>query len=131
MVRRSPPAKAVLVRRACESGGQLLLPRYEDSQRLGPRGQRRHYHFEVLYDDAAPDEIADGMRRLGLDASKVKDQIISHAHGDHDVRGWHLVLEEPCAAVVVAVGVGDDYVLDLAGAQAESSHPICDRRRAA
>jgi metallo-beta-lactamase class B len=40
--------------------------------------------LEALYDYAAPDEIAGGMKKLGLDASKVKYVIISHAHADHD-----------------------------------------------
>src|SRR5262245_45748914 len=39
--------------------------------------------FEALYDYAAPDEIADGMRKLGLDTNKVKYVGISHAHGHH------------------------------------------------
>src|SRR6185503_15348953 len=40
--------------------------------------------LEALYDYAAPDEIAGGMKKLGLDSNKVKYVIISHAHGDHD-----------------------------------------------
>ena len=40
--------------------------------------------LEALYDYAAPDEIAGGMKKLGLDMNKVKYVIISHAHGDHD-----------------------------------------------
>ena len=40
--------------------------------------------LEALFDYAAPDEIADGMRKLGLDVNKVKYAVISHAHGDHD-----------------------------------------------
>ena len=40
--------------------------------------------LEALFDYAAPDEIADGMRKLGLDVNKVKYIIISHAHADHD-----------------------------------------------
>ena len=40
--------------------------------------------FEALFDYAAPDEIADGMRKLGLDLNKVRYIVISHAHGDHD-----------------------------------------------
>lgn len=40
--------------------------------------------FEALFDYAAPDEIADGMRKLGLDVNKVRYIVISHAHGDHD-----------------------------------------------
>ena len=40
--------------------------------------------LEALFDYAAPDEIAGGMKKLGLDINKVKYVIISHAHGDHD-----------------------------------------------
>jgi metallo-beta-lactamase class B len=40
--------------------------------------------FEALFDYAAPDEIADGMRKLGLDVNKVKYVLLSHAHADHD-----------------------------------------------
>src|SRR3989441_2397750 len=40
--------------------------------------------LEALYDYAAPDEIAGGMKKLGLDINKVKYVVISHAHGDHD-----------------------------------------------
>src|SRR6202790_4865537 len=40
--------------------------------------------LEALYDYAAPDEIAGGMKKLGLDISRVKYVIISHSHADHD-----------------------------------------------
>ena len=40
--------------------------------------------LEALFDYAAPDEIAGGMKKLGLDITKVKYIIISHAHADHD-----------------------------------------------
>ena len=40
--------------------------------------------LEALFDYAAPDEIAGGMQKLGLDNNKVKYIIISHAHADHD-----------------------------------------------
>jgi metallo-beta-lactamase class B len=40
--------------------------------------------LEALFDYAAPDEIAGGMKKLGLDIKKVKYVIISHAHADHD-----------------------------------------------
>ena len=60
--------------------------------------------FEALFDYAAPDEIVDGMRKLGLDVTKVKYILISHAHGDHDggaqflqdkMAGAHLVYGGP------------------------------------
>jgi metallo-beta-lactamase class B len=40
--------------------------------------------LEALYDYAAPDEIAGGMKKLGLDIRKVRYVVISHAHADHD-----------------------------------------------
>ena len=40
--------------------------------------------LEALFDYAAPDEIAMGMRKLGLEINQVKYVIISHAHADHD-----------------------------------------------
>ncbi len=40
--------------------------------------------FEALYEYASADEIEDGFRKLGLDGTKVKYIVLSHAHGDHD-----------------------------------------------
>jgi metallo-beta-lactamase class B len=56
--------------------------------------------FEALYDYAAPDEIADGMRKLGLDMNKVKYVVISHAHGDHDGGARYLQDKMPAAHLV-------------------------------
>ena len=56
--------------------------------------------FEALYDYAAPDEIADGMRKLGLDMNKVKYVVISHAHGDHDGGARFLQDKMPAAHLV-------------------------------
>lgn len=56
--------------------------------------------FEALFDYAAPDEIADGMRKLGLDFNKVKYVVISHAHGDHDGGARYLQDKMPAAHIV-------------------------------
>jgi len=56
--------------------------------------------FEALYDYAAPDEIADGMRKLGLDMNKVKYVVISHAHGDHDGGARFLQDKMPAAHMI-------------------------------
>jgi metallo-beta-lactamase class B len=40
--------------------------------------------IDGLYDYATPDEIGGGLKALGLDPTKVRYSIISHAHGDHD-----------------------------------------------
>jgi metallo-beta-lactamase class B len=56
--------------------------------------------FEALFDYAAPDEIADGMRKLGLDVNRVKYVVISHAHGDHDGGARFLQDKMPSARIV-------------------------------
>ncbi len=56
--------------------------------------------FEALFDYAAPDEIADGMRKLGLDVNRVKYVVISHAHGDHDGGARFLQDKMPAARIV-------------------------------
>src|SRR5215213_3297113 len=40
--------------------------------------------IEALYDYMVADEVAGGLRKLGLDMNKVKYAVMSHAHGDHD-----------------------------------------------
>jgi metallo-beta-lactamase class B len=56
--------------------------------------------FEALFDYAAPDEIADGMRKLGLDVNNVKYVVISHAHADHDGGARFLQDKMPAAHIV-------------------------------
>jgi metallo-beta-lactamase class B len=56
--------------------------------------------LEALFDYAAPDEIADGMRKLGLDVNRVKYVVISHAHGDHDGGARFLQDKMPSARIV-------------------------------
>jgi metallo-beta-lactamase class B len=62
--------------------------------------------FEALFDYAAPDEIADGMRTLGLDVTKVKYVVISHAHGDHD--GGARFLQDKMTSARIVYG-GPDW----------------------
>ena len=56
--------------------------------------------IEALFDYMVGDEVAGGLRKLGLDMKKVKYAVMSHAHADHDggasylqdsVPGLHLV----------------------------------------
>ena len=61
--------------------------------------------FEALFDYAAPDEIVDGMRKLGLDKSKVKYIVISHAHADHD--GGARFLQDSMPAARLVYGAAD------------------------
>ena len=56
--------------------------------------------FEALFDYAAPDEVIGGMKKLGLDITKVKYIIISHAHADHDGGARYLQEALPSAHLV-------------------------------
>jgi metallo-beta-lactamase class B len=56
--------------------------------------------IEALFEYAVADEVAGGLKQLGLDISKVKYAVMSHAHADHDggagylqdtILGMHLV----------------------------------------
>ena len=49
--------------------------------------------IDTLYEYASEDEIVGGLKKLGLDPTKVKYVIVSHAHGDH-VGGAKLMQEK-------------------------------------
>jgi metallo-beta-lactamase class B len=40
--------------------------------------------IEALFEYAVADEVAGGLKKLGLDPRRVKFAVMSHAHGDHD-----------------------------------------------
>jgi metallo-beta-lactamase class B len=68
--------------------------------------------IDALYDYAAPDEIAGGMQRLGLDSSKVKYIVISHAHADHD--GGARFLQDTMSSAHLVYGGPDWDAIDKA-----------------
>ena len=68
--------------------------------------------IEALFDYAAKDEILDGLKKLGLDASKVKYVILSHAHGDHD--GGAKLLQDTIPGVHLVYGAEDWDAIDKA-----------------
>jgi len=49
--------------------------------------------IDTLYEYASEEAIVGGLKKLGLDPTKVKDVIVSHAHGDH-VGGAKLMQEK-------------------------------------
>ena len=66
--------------------------------------------LEALFDYAAPDEILGGMKKIGLDAGKVKYIIISHAHADHD--GGAKLLQDAMPAAHLVYGAEDWNAVD-------------------
>ena len=66
--------------------------------------------LEALFDYAAQDEIIAGMKKLGLDTSKVKYVILSHAHADHD--GGAKLLQDEIPGVHLVYGAEDWDAVD-------------------
>lgn len=65
---------------------------------------------EALFDYAANDEILGGMKKLGLDKSKVKYVILSHAHADHD--GGAKLLQDELPGAHLIYGAADWEAVD-------------------
>ena len=72
--------------------------------------------IEALFDYAAKDEILDGMKKLGLDRSKVEYVILSHAHADHD--GGAKLLQDEIPGVHLIYGQEDWDAIDKAATHA-------------
>lgn len=80
-------------------------------------GTRNHSSFALVarngdiividgnFEYATDDEIHKGLRFLGLEPSRVRYQLISHAHGDHD-GGVHLT-ERAIPGATIVYGEGD------------------------
>jgi metallo-beta-lactamase class B len=74
------------------------------------RGSEGIILIEALFDYAAQDEIVAGMRNLGLDITKVKYVLLSHAHGDHD--GGAKLLQDEIPGVHLVYGAEDWDAVD-------------------
>jgi metallo-beta-lactamase class B len=69
--------------------------------------------IEALFDYAAPDQIVDGMRKLGLDAGRARYVVLSHAHGDHD--GGARFLQDKLSAARLVYGGPDWDLVEKSG----------------
>jgi metallo-beta-lactamase class B len=66
--------------------------------------------IEALFDYAAQDEIFGGMRKVGLNPSRVKYVLLSHAHADHD--GGAKLLQDEIPGVHLIYGAEDWAAVD-------------------
>jgi len=66
--------------------------------------------IEALYDYAAKDEILGGLKKLGLDQTKVRYVILSHAHADHD--GGAKLLQDSFPGAHLIYGAEDWKAVD-------------------
>lgn len=94
---------------------------YAEPARIGDNfyflGERSHSSFalvastgeiiiiDTLFDYATPDEIVEGLIKVGLDPNNVRYVLIAHAHGDHD--GGAAYLQETIPGVTIVYGEGD------------------------
>jgi metallo-beta-lactamase class B len=66
--------------------------------------------IEALYHYAVADEVAGGLKKLGLDMNKVKYAVMSHAHGDHD--GGAAYLQDSIPGLRLVYGAADWDAID-------------------
>jgi metallo-beta-lactamase class B len=66
--------------------------------------------IEALFDYMVVDEVAGGLKKLGLDMNKVKYAVMSHAHGDHD--GGAAYLQDAIPGVRLVYGAEDWDAVD-------------------
>ena len=104
--RTIPTAKGNMARRAGQSCRQPLLPRQKAHHSWAIVGSEGIILIEALYDYMVADEVAGGMRKLGLDMNKVKYAVMSHAHGDHDGGAAYLQDSIPACALCMAPRIG-------------------------
>ena len=72
--------------------------------------------IEALFDYAAKDEILGGLRKVGLDRTKVKYVLLSHAHADHD--GGAKLLQDELPGAHLIYGLEDWDAIDKAATHA-------------
>jgi len=66
--------------------------------------------IEALFHYAVADEVTGGLKKLGLDANKVKYAVMSHAHGDHD--GGAAYLQDSIPGLHLVYGAADWDAVD-------------------
>jgi len=69
--------------------------------------------IEALFDYMTADEVVGGLRKLGLDMTKVKYAVMSHAHADHD--GGAAYLQDSVLGMHLVYGAGDWDAIEKAG----------------
>ena len=81
---RRPPAKEIWYAEPAKVADNLYFLGTKIHSAWAIVGSQGIILIEALFDYAAKDEILEGLKKVGLDKSKVKYVILSHAHADHD-----------------------------------------------
>jgi metallo-beta-lactamase class B len=123
-----PPPQAPVAAPAADAGRPYPPPREtwhvepaKVADNLYFLGEKAHHSWaivgsqgiiliEALYEYMVADEVAGGMRKLGLDMSQVKYAVMSHAHGDHD--GGAAYLQDSIPGMRLVYGAEDWDAVD-------------------
>ena len=106
----SPPAKQTWYAEPAKVADNLYFLGTKIHNSWAIVGSQGIIVIEALYDYAAKDEILGGMKKLGLDQSKVKYVILSHAHADHD--GGARMLQDAIPGAHLIYGAEDWGAVD-------------------
>ena len=107
---RRPPAKDTWYAEPAKVADNLYFLGTKIHSAWAIVGNQGTIVIEALFDYAAKDEILDGLAKLGLDKSKVKYVILSHAHADHD--GGAKLLQDEIPGVHLIYGAEDWDAVD-------------------
>jgi metallo-beta-lactamase class B len=107
---RRPPAKETWYAEPAKVADNLYFLGTKIHSAWALDGSQGIIILEALFDYAAKDEILDGLKKLGLDKSRVKYVILSHAHADHD--GGARLLQDEIPGVHLIYGAEDWDAVD-------------------
>ena len=107
---RRPPARDTWYAEPAKVADNLYFLGTKIHSAWGIVGSQGIIIIEALFDYAANDEILGGLTKLGLDKSKVKYVILSHAHADHD--GGAKLLQDEIPGAHVIYGAEDWEAID-------------------
>src|SRR6516164_10623827 len=107
---RRPPARDTWYAEPAKVADNLYFLGTKIHSALAIVGSQGIIIIEALFDYAANDEILGGLKKLGLDKSKVKYVILSHAHADHD--GGAKLLQDEIPGAHVIYGAEDWEAID-------------------
>lgn len=107
---RRPPAKETWYAEPAKAADNLYFIGTKIHSAWAIVGSGGIIVIEALFDYAANDEIFGGLKKLGLDRTKVKYVILSHAHADHD--GGAKLLQDEIAGVHLIYGAEDWEAID-------------------
>jgi metallo-beta-lactamase class B len=107
---RRPPAKETWYAEPAKVADNLYFLGTKIHSSWAIAGSQGIIIIEALFDYAANDEILEGLKKLGLDKSKVKYVILSHAHADHD--GGAKLLQDQMPGAHLIYGAEDWDAID-------------------